>query len=259
MVTATAAAIAALESDSESGSRAGSAARRSAEGLKFAQLQLVKARGPDEEWKIRRELLDTAQRSPRRSLLRESETPSRLVRMPHVHAESDGLMRRTRARPESAVSFNPQDQIFPVSPLVSPIRGTRRLHVRSGHAETTKTTLPNDGLRLEGRPEFSYPLSATGGGSLAAFQRRPGMQKPMTPRTRKKRMREARIKAAEEEMRQAEEVYVRYTHISVYTYICTYIHVDIDTYICMYVCMYILTYIRIYMYVCTYTHVYIGR
>ena len=211
MVTATAAAIAALESDSESGSRAGSAARRSAEGLKFAQLKLVKARGPDEEWKIRRELLDTAQRSPRRSLPRESETPSRLVRMPHVHGESDGLVRRSsaaRARPESAVSFNPQDQIFPVSPLASPIRGTRRLHVRPGHAETTKTTLPNDGLRLEGRPEFSYPLSATGGGSLAAFQRRPGMQKPMTPRTRKKRMREARIRAAEEEMRQAEEVCV---------------------------------------------------
>ena len=40
---------------------------------------------------------------------------------------------------------------------------------------------------------------------MALWQRRPGLPKPMTPRSRKKLIREARIKAAAEEMRRVEE------------------------------------------------------
>jgi len=35
-----------------------------------------------------------------------------------------------------------------------------------------------------------------GGGSMALWQKRPGMPKPLTPRSRKRLIREARIKAA---------------------------------------------------------------
>lgn len=60
-------------------------------------------------------------------------------------------------------------------------------------------------MRLEDRPEFSYAAGFLGGGSMALWQRRPGLAKPLTPRSRKKLIREARIKAAAEEMRRVEE------------------------------------------------------
>ena len=40
---------------------------------------------------------------------------------------------------------------------------------------------------------------------MALWQQRPGMQKPLTPRTRKKLIKEARIKAAADELRRIEE------------------------------------------------------
>ena len=79
-----------------------------------------------------------------------------------------------------------------VQPL-SPVRATDQSSLMS----------LNQSLRLEDREEFSYGMGV--GGSMALWQRRPGMPKPLTPRSRKKLIREARIQAAADELRRIEE------------------------------------------------------
>ena len=89
------------------------------------------------------------------------------------------------------------------STLAPPKDGASVLSPVRASAEHSFMNL-NKSLRLEDRPEFAYSMGV-GGGSMALWQQRPGMQKPLTPRTRKKLIKEARIKAAADELRRIEE------------------------------------------------------
>jgi hypothetical protein len=128
--------------------------RKAEEDAKFAALRLAKSKGMEEEWQIRRAhgvdfLLSPGQR-PQKSPL-SSRISIAALKEPLDTAPSGA------ARNHDAVDF------------LLPVR-----------ASPTNQGIPS--LRLEDREEFSYGMGI--GGSMALWQKRPGLPKPLTPRSR---------------------------------------------------------------------------
>jgi hypothetical protein len=133
--------------------------RKAEEEAKFAALRLAKSKGMEEEWQIRQAhgvdfLLSPGQR-PRKSPL-SSRISITALKVPFNEAPGT-----TPGRNHDAVGF---------------------LSVRASPTNQGSLMSLNQSLRLEDREEFSYGMGI--GGSMALWQQRPGLPKPLTPRSR---------------------------------------------------------------------------